>query len=372
MKKVVVTGAGGFLGWHIRAKLYSENISRVVAGSPKKFEVVCLSRADFASDTKLGETISNAHTVIHCAGVNRIDTDGAYEDNIVIAKRLAESISSLNADAHVIFSNSVHSLGSTPYGVSKFRASEILSDNCLKFTDIRLPHLFGEYARPQYNNVTSTFIDNVINEQNPVINKDGIVNLLNVSDAVNTITECMEKNIYGTVTPVGREITVADLFQKILNIHITYESNIFPNFSCKFNRDIFNCYLTSMPVERRIHKLKEYCDERGKLFEAVKSSSTSQVFISHTKPGVIRGNHFHLKKIERFLVLQGNALIRTRKLFTGEVMELQVCGAEPTAVDIPVLNTHSIENIGSDPLITLFWSDAFYNADNPDTFLEPV
>jgi len=53
-------------------------------------------------------------------------------------------------------------------------------------------------------------------------------------------------------------------------------------------------------------------------------------------------------------------------------MELQVCGAEPTAIDIPVLNTHSIENIGSDPLITLFWSDAFYNADNPDTFLEPV
>jgi UDP-2-acetamido-2,6-beta-L-arabino-hexul-4-ose reductase len=47
-------------------------------------------------------------------------------------------------------------------------------------------------------------------------------------------------------------------------------------------------------------------------------------------------------------------------------------GSFPSFVDIPTLHTHSITNVGDDELITLFWTDEFFNPDSPDTYFEEV
>ena len=74
-------------------------------------------------------------------------------------------------------------------------------------------------------------------------------------------------------------------------------------------------------------------------------------------PGVTRGNHFHLRKFERFAVISGDAVIRLlRRLFDDTVHEFAVSGAEPVFIDMPTLHTHSIENTGNGELMTLFWS----------------
>ena len=94
--------------------------------------------------------------------------------------------------------------------------------------------------------------------------------------------------------------------------------------------------------------------------------------MSTTLPGVTRGNHFHLGKVERFLVLQGDAVIRIRKVLSQDVVEFAVKGSVPQAVDMPTLHTHSIENVGSTPLVTAFWTHDFFDPNNTDTFAEPV
>lgn len=48
------------------------------------------------------------------------------------------------------------------------------------------------------------------------------------------------------------------------------------------------------------------------------------MFYSSTNPGFTRGQHWHRRKVERFLVLRGQAEIRLRKLFTDEVVTFPV------------------------------------------------
>ena len=94
--------------------------------------------------------------------------------------------------------------------------------------------------------------------------------------------------------------------------------------------------------------------------------------MSTTNPGITRGDHFHLHKVERFLVLQGQATIRVRKIFSNEVWEYHVDGQNPSPVDMPTLHTHSIQNTGKEPLLTLFWTHDLFDPDNPDTFFDKV
>ena len=97
-----------------------------------------------------------------------------------------------------------------------------------------------------------------------------------------------------------------------------------------------------------------------------------QFSFSTTKQGITRGNHFHKRKIERFAVIKGKALIQLRRIGTKEVLEFKLDGNNPSYVDIPIWYTHNINNTGKDELYTLFWINEFYNPDDPDTYFEIV
>ena len=93
-----------------------------------------------------------------------------------------------------------------------------------------------------------------------------------------------------------------------------------------------------------------------------------QTSISTTVPGVIRGEHYHLDKVERFAVISGDAMIRVRRLFTDDVVEFPVSGDAPVFIDMAPLCTHDITNTGSTELVTLFWSHDHFDPSNGDTY----
>jgi UDP-2-acetamido-2,6-beta-L-arabino-hexul-4-ose reductase len=97
-----------------------------------------------------------------------------------------------------------------------------------------------------------------------------------------------------------------------------------------------------------------------------------QVSFSTTFPGITRGNHFHTRKIERFAVIKGKALIQLRKYNTSEILDFELNGDQPSYVDMPVWFTHNIKNTGEDELYTVFWINEFYNEADPDTYFENV
>jgi UDP-2-acetamido-2,6-beta-L-arabino-hexul-4-ose reductase len=113
-------------------------------------------------------------------------------------------------------------------------------------------------------------------------------------------------------------------------------------------------------------------DNRGSFVEIIKERGGGQTSFSTTHPGVVRGNHYHIRKIERFCVVSGEAVIKLRKLFTKEIIEYKVSGDKPVYVDMPTYHTHSIENTGNGELITMFWISEIFDPADPDTFSESV
>ena len=89
-------------------------------------------------------------------------------------------------------------------------------------------------------------------------------------------------------------------------------------------------------------------------------------------PGATRGQHFHLDKVERFVVVEGDATISLRRVLFDEVITFRVSGDRPVIVDMPTLWTHNLTNVGTTPLITQFWTNQIFDAAAPDTYYEAV
>jgi UDP-2-acetamido-2,6-beta-L-arabino-hexul-4-ose reductase len=71
-------------------------------------------------------------------------------------------------------------------------------------------------------------------------------------------------------------------------------------------------------------------------------------------------------------VVEGEAIIRIRKLLSNDVFEYKVSGQELSFIDMPTLWAHSIENVGSQDLITTFYAEPLFDPQNPDTYAEQV
>ena len=141
----------------------------------------------------------------------------------------------------------------------------------------------------------------------------------------------------------------------------SFDYNLFNTFRCYF--DIASHY----PV-----KFTQHTDPRGAFVEVIRLGIGGQCSFSTTVPGITRGNHFHTRKIERFAVIKGKALIQLRKIDSDEVLDFYLDGTEPAYVDMPIWYTHNIKNIGEEDLYTIFWINEPYDAADPDTYFVEV
>lgn len=370
--RIVITGARGLLGWHAHARLHAANCQALFSGQDQPFDIVDLAHDDFDDDARLVAGLAGADAVLHFAGVNRAPDAEVEAANPAIARRLVELCEKADVRPHVIYANSTHAISDTPYGRSKRLAGEILSSADGKYTELVLPHIFGEGARPFYNNVTATLIAKIIAEEVPEINPDGRVALLHAGAAAQLAIDCAINGTAGRFEPEPAPMSVPELYQMLLGFHRSYQANIYPDLSDPFRRDLFNTYRHATYPDQWPRPLELKGDQRGVLFEAVKGGGGGQTFLSTTRRGVTRGDHFHLDKIERFLVVQGEAIIRMRKVLDNDVWEFRVSGEAPAVVDMPTLHTHSIENVGEGDLLTLFWTHDIFDPANPGTFADKV
>ncbi len=370
--RVVITGAAGLLGWHAHVRMHASNCAASFKGEAVPFDIRPLDRAAFNDSEKLVDALKGADAVLHFAGVNRADDDVVETENPAIAERLMSSVKLAGSKPLLVFANSTHAKSDTPYGRGKGKAADIMRDSGLPFVDLILPHIFGEGAKPFYNNVTATFIHQVLAGEDVTLNPTGRVHLLYAGAAAQIAIDAILAGRRGEIVPEGRPMGVQELYNRIADFHALYLANIYPQLSDAFDLALFNSYRAASYPEDWPRPLKLNTDARGALFEAVKGGGGGQTFLSTTKPGVTRGDHFHLNKVERFLVLQGEAVIRVRKVLSKEVWSYQVSGRKPSPVDMPTLHTHSIENVGTEELLTLFWTHDLFDPAAPDTYADRV
>jgi UDP-2-acetamido-2,6-beta-L-arabino-hexul-4-ose reductase len=366
MQTIGITGSSGFLGWHMRCLLSTkEDISVVVA-----------DRNTFCSNSSLINFVTQCDVIIHLAGINRGTDEDISTINPQLAKMLVRAIKESSATPHILYSSSTHIERGSVYGVSKQGASDVFQQWATEtgglFSNIILPNLFGEYGKPFYNSVVATFCYQLANKEIPLVEHDGEIELLHAQDACSVFLDSIGHNTAGELRPPGNKMLVSEMLDTLLNLQNTYGDGVIPSFDDLFTLRLFNTYRSYLYPDNFPVHLQMHSDDRGLLFEAVKTLHGGQAFLSTTVPGITRGDHFHFDKVERFLVVKGSATIRIRKLFSDETIKYRVGGEQPAFVDIPTLCTHNITNTGDDELLTFFWSHELYNPDNPDTYFVPV
>ncbi len=370
--RIAVTGAKGLLGWHCAARLHAANCAARFRGEQEPHELVAIDRATFSSPEALAQSLRGVEAVLHFAGVNRGSDAEVAEGNPAIADALIAACLAAGIAPAIVYANSIQSSFDHVYGRSKRSAAERLAAFSPRFTDLVLPHIFGECARPFYNNVTATLIHQIWAGEEPTINPEGQVELLHAGKAADMAVAAALGETATILRPQGRPMTVTALYERLSAFHALYRANIFPDLSDPFDLALFNCYRTGGFPHHYPFLLKRNTDARGVLFEAAKGGNGAQTFASTTVPGATRGNHFHIDKVERFLVVQGKAVIRIRRVLSDEVHVFEVSGDAPAAIDMPPLHTHHIENRGESDVLTLFWTHDIFNPAAPDTFADPV
>lgn len=368
--KIGITGANGFIGWHLRCYLFTRT---------DVTETRLAGRDVFSSSDKLCDFVSDLDCIVHLAGVNRAEPKELIDGNIKPARQLVDALTQTGSKPIIIYSSSVQALNpdSSPYAEGKASVSGILDAWAEKtkgsLINLIIPHVFGEYGKPSYNSAIATFAHQIVNNEKPSIHNDGKLELIHVQDLAEKIVALYEEGKSGCFRIKGKTNSVIEVVELLKNLCDTYlDDGQLPDLSDSFNRNLFNTLRGAFMADMRMIQVKKHEDDRGWLVETVKANSGGQCFVSITKPGATRGNHFHRRKVERFFILQGKAQVKLRKLFTEDVIVYELDGAEPSFVDIPTLHTHNITNIGEDELITLFWSDEFFDPGDSDTYFEEV
>ncbi len=405
MNTILITGADGFVGRNLRVTLEAAGDAEILTCD------INTSQAELFRDLAL------ADVVVHLAGVNRPRNEQEFDEgNREFTDLICRHLESVGRKPAILFASSVQVLLDNLYGRSKRAAEERLKRYAActgaVVTIFRFTNIFGKWCRPNYNSVVATFCHNIAHGL-PLTISDPTkeMELVYIDDVVKAIVErvgsearvvagvptgACEKSaardsryytkesearvvetigsgnvVYPEISPVHR-ITLGALADTIRSFRESRTTLVLPEVADRFIHALYCTYLTYLEPVDFGYGLNTRTDNRGDLVEFIRTRSAGQMFVSRTHPGITRGHHFHHTKTEKFLVLEGEAIIRFRCVQGTEVIERQVSGTKWEVVDIPPGYTHSIENVGKTELVTLFWASEPFDVEKPDTYAEKV
>ena len=368
--KVGITGQSGFIGYHLSQYLrYHSN----------EIVVIPFDAAYFQNPDQMDQFVRQCDTIVHLAAMNRGSDEEIYTTNVRLVQQLIEALERTGLTPHVIFSSSIQEKKGNAYGRSKLEGTRLIAAwaerNNAHYTSLVIPNVFGPFGRPFHNSVVATFCYQLTHNQEPKIKIDSSLPLISVQDLVKEMIKVIRSSNYVPVIYLNAtaEMKVSEILTCLNEFKEEYfDRHIIPQLIGTFETELFNTFRSfiepdQFPVYPEVH-----ADKRGYLAEVLKELCGGQVFFSGTRSGITRGNHFHMRKIERFCVIQGEAVIQLRRIGTDGIIEYHVQGSQPSFVDIPIYFTHNISNVGTTDLLTLFWTNELFDPADPDTFYEEV
>ena len=372
--KILVTGANGFVAknliWHLRNRGY-EDIDTYSHTDPEE---------------ELKEKCAAADFVVHLAGVNRPVSQSSYwVGNADFTKTLVKYLEEAGSKAPVILSSSTQAELDNAYGLSKKEAEKIIDTygrkGNVRVYIYRMPNVFGKWSRPNYNSAIATFCHNIANNLPITVNDVGHrMSLLYIDDIVEEFTEKILENtalkqpykkadsyIEPIKSPVYKTTLghIADTVGSFADLRNTLD---LPDLSDPLTSKLYSTYLSFLPKDKFSYKLKMNKDDRGSFTEFLRTKFSGQVSVNISHPGIVKGQHWHDSKNEKFVVVSGSGLIRFRKIGEEEIIEYPVDSRELQVVEIPTGYTHSIINTGNEDMVTLMWANEPFNPEKPDTY----
>jgi len=372
MLKIGITGQAGFVGTH----LYN-----TLGLFPNEFSRIDFKKEYFEDEILLNNFVSQCDVIVHLAAMNRHNEPQViYDTNIGLVQKLINVLDKTNSKAHVLFSSSTQEEKDNLYGKSKKEGRQLMVDWAKKsggkFTGMIIPNVFGPFGHPNYNSVVATFCHKLSHNETPKIDVDGDMKLIYVGELVTQIlneirSEKTNEEVWIAPTSESKVSGILTLLEKFKSQY--QDKGEIPAITTSFELNLFNTFRCYMDIAHHFPvKFVQHTDPRGSFVEVIRLGVGGQVSFSTTVPRITRGNHYHTRKIERFAVIKGKALIQLRRIGTDEVLDFYLDGAEPAYVDMPIWYTHNIKNIGNEVLYTNFWINEFYDPKDPDTYFENV
>ena len=371
---ILITGAGGFVGKNLVATLRTAGYTDLM-----------LFEKDDTPET-LADYCRRAAFVVHLAGINRpTDPSEFYTGNAGLTDTLLANLEAAGNTAPVLVTSSTQAELDNDYGKSKRQAEEAIFAHRRRTGAtvyvFRMPGVFGKWCRPNYNSVVATFCHNVAHGL-PIQVRDSAFSLplVYIDDVVACILAAFDGDVMmdRSATPICHmhpihEVTLGRLAELILGFAAGRTSLAVPDLAPgSFEKKLYSTYLSYLPSDQFSYPLEMHTDNRGSFTEFLRSPERGQVSINISHPGIVKGNHWHHTKNEKFLVVKGEGVIRFRNIFSKEVIEYHVSGDKLEVVDIPCGYTHNIENVGTEDMVTVMWANEAFDPDHPDTFFQPV
>ncbi|KJS76533.1 MAG: capsular biosynthesis protein [Comamonadaceae bacterium BICA1-1] len=367
-RKVLVTGANGFIGKNLRVRL----------GELPGFQVLAFVRGDDVG--QLPALLAQADAVIHLAGENRPQDESAFALvntglTVALCDAIAAQVSNHGRTVPLLLASSTQAERDNPYGRSKLAAEQAVQALAQAtgnpVTVFRLPGVFGKWCKPSYNSVVATFCHNLARGL-PIQISDpsASLKLVYVDDVVSALVAALEsptKGLSRAVVQPEYAMKLGELAAQIRafdNCRTTLQTD---RVGTGLVRALYATYVSYLPTERFAYEVPQYADPRGVFVEMLKTPDCGQFSYFTAHPGVTRGGHYHHTKTEKFLVIKGEALFRFRHLLSHELVELRTSGTKPQVVDTIPGWAHDITNVGTDEMVVMLWANENFDRQRPDT-----
>lgn len=406
--KVLVTGAKGFVGRNLCEAL--KNIAGGKDRREKYQSLLPLTVYEYDRDgtqEELSFYCSAADFVFNLAGINRPkDPSEFMEGNMGFGEALLSLLEHHGNKCPVMLSSSVQAslegrYADSPYGESKLAGEELLFDyeerTGAKALVYRFPNLYGKWCRPRYNSAVATFCDAIANGREFQVNDSSVeLELLYIDDLVTAMLDALVGDVrrcrYAGAecvpaedgrycyAPGAQKASLGEIVDLLESFRDARETLAVPNLEDgSFSKKLYSTFLSYYEPGHFAYDLKPNVDARGSFTEFLRTPERGQVSVNVSKPGITKGNHWHMSKWEKFLVVSGVASIKLRKV--GEdaegnsypVDEYVVRGEDMCVVEMIPGYTHSITNLSdTDDLVTVMWANEPFDPENPDTYYEEV
>ena len=372
MKKVLITGANGFVGKNLQLHLAER----------KDVQVLSFTRENDVA--QLPSLLQEVDFVFHLAGVNRPQDPQEFGvGNAELTQMLCQAVGAVVATTGrkipVVYTSSTQAARENPYGHSKRLAEEALF--ALQHTSgvpvhvFRLPNVFGKWCKPNYNSAVATFCHNIARELPIQVNDPAaMLTLVYVDDVVERFIQLLDgadamvdADGFAAVAP-QYTTTVGELAAQIQAFKDSRSTLMTERVGTGLIRALYATYVSYLPVEAFTYAVPQHGDPRGVFVEMLKTPDCGQFSFFTAHPGITRGGHYHHTKTEKFLVIKGQARFKFRHMQTGQAHELCTSGDMAEIVETVPGWTHDITNIGADEMIVMLWANEVFDRARPDTF----
>ena len=366
MMKILITGAKGFIGKNLVYELRNQ-------GHEEIFEY------DIDSEVSLlEEYCKKANFVFHLAGINRPKESIEFMNgNYGFTSILLSCLKKHQNTCPVMISSSIQAELENPYGVSKKAGEAILKeygrDTGAKVLMYRFSNVFGKWCRPNYNSVVATFCYNIArNIDITVNNPDTMLDLIYIDDLLRELIRALDgqENSQGEfcyVEPVYK-VRLGELVDYISSFRESRATRTIPNMQEGFEKKLYSTYLSYLSEEDFCYPLRMHADARGSFTEFLRTSDRGQVSVNVSKPGIVKGNHWHHTKNEKFLVVSGRGVVRFRRIDSERIIEYFLSAEKMEVLDVPVGYVHNIENLGDTDMVTIMWANELFDPQKADTY----